>query len=160
MANDANDAGDIRRQMAQIRRELHQDVREVVEKAEAVADWQRYIRMYPWVSIGIAFAAGYFVVPKRHKAMATAADVAQVREAVKETRKNGEAVKAKEKAKTGLLMTAWATLSPVVLRLAQGYAVNYLENWLLQQQQQQAAGGPAPPRQPSQPQWPGGMRGR
>jgi hypothetical protein len=139
--------------MAVIRRELHHDVRQVVQKAEAATDWQRYIRMYPWAFLGLACAAGYAVAPRRRRALpraaATTADVAEVRAAVQETRKA-------DRAKTGLLMAAWAALSPVAIRLAQGYAVQYLENWLLDQQQA-ASGGPPPP--PSrQAAGPGGAR--
>jgi hypothetical protein len=159
VATVANDAEDIRRQMAQIRHELHQDVREVVVKAEAVADWHRYIRLYPWVSVGVAFAVGYLVVPKRHRSVprdvATAADVAEVRQAVQETRRDEPL---KEKTKKGLLAAAWATAGPVAIRLAQGYAVQYLENWLLQQQQQAAGAAAPPPGQPSRPGWSGGTR--
>lgn len=167
VATVTNDADEIRRQMGLIRRELHQDVREVVQKAEAAADWQRYIRNFPWVSVGLAFAVGYVVVPKRRRQVprdvARAADVAEVREAVrqgqKEERQAQNEEQQKEQTKKSLLVAAWATLSPIAIRLAQSYAIQYLENWLLQQQQQTTAGPPPPPRQPSEPGWSGGTRG-
>ena len=59
---------DIRRKMAQIRRDLHQDVKSVVEGAEAATDWRRFIRNYPWASMGVALAVGYMIVPRRQKA--------------------------------------------------------------------------------------------
>ncbi len=159
MATASTDTDEIRRQMAQIRRELHEDVRDVVEKAEAVADWHRYIRQYPWPSLGAAFAIGYLIVPKRRRSVpkdvARQADVEQVRAAVAEA-VEPERTKEKEKTKRGLIAAAWAMLSPVAIRLAQGYAVNYLESWLLQQQAQQAAAGPRAPGGPGRAGRPGG----
>ena len=67
MATASNDIDSIRQQMAQIRHELHQDVRGVVVNAEAVTDWRRYYRMSPWASLAAAFAVGYLVVPKRRR---------------------------------------------------------------------------------------------
>ncbi|MDR3633501.1 MAG: hypothetical protein P4L84_06675 [Isosphaeraceae bacterium] len=157
MATASNDAEDIRRKMAQIRRDLHADVREVVVQAEAVADWRRYIRMYPWISVGVAFAVGYAVVPRRRRSVRyEVAPAANVREVVPQTERDE---RLKENAKKGLLVAAWAAVSPIAIRLAQSYAVHYAENWLLQQQQRAAAAGP-PPQQPSQAGWSGGARGR
>ena len=68
------DVDDIRRQMAQIRRELHEDMQGVVAGAEAAFDWQYYVRLYPWAFLAGAAVVGYLVVPKRHK---TAREVAE-----------------------------------------------------------------------------------
>jgi hypothetical protein len=61
------DVDEIRRQMAEIRRQMHVDVTEVVETAEEVFDWKNFIRNAPWLWVGAAFAVGYFVVPRRRK---------------------------------------------------------------------------------------------
>jgi len=144
------DSNEIQRRMAQIRRDLHEDVRGVVASAEAVTDWRRYIRNYPWTAMGVALAAGYLVVPRRHRSvphdLATHADVARVREVVEGTRDKAEGTREKEKEaskeRKGLLAMAMALLGPVALRAAQGYAVSYLENWIVQQQAM--AAGPPP----------------
>jgi hypothetical protein len=145
VATATNDVDEIRRKMAQIRRELHEDVRDVVASAEAVTDWRRYIRMYPWAALGLAAVAGFLIVPKRHRTIppdiATHADVAQVREVVEE-------VKAKKKSRKGLIGAALGFAVPIALRAAQGYAVQYLESWILQQQM---AAGPPPSDQPDVP---------
>src|SRR4051812_8904675 len=137
--------------MAQIRRELHEDVREVVASAEAVTDWPRYIRMYPCAALGAAVAAGYLIVPRRHRTVprdiATHADVAQAREVVEDVK--GKQDKPK-KSRKGVVGAAFGFLVPIALRAAQGYAVQYLEQWVLQQQM--AAG----PHSPDQPEAPGG----
>ena len=163
MATASNDIDSIRQQMAQIRHELHQDVRGVVEHAEAATDWRRYYRMYPWPSLAAAFAIGYLIVPKRRRKiprdLATRADIAQVREDVQEAKEP-----AKKAATKGVLGALFGMLVPVVVRAAQGYAVQYFETWLAQQQNllaglgaaaPQAPGGPGRPAGPGQPSGPG-----
>ena len=55
----------LRQEMRTIRRELGQDVEELVEHAEQLMDWRYYVRRYPWASLGVAALLGYFVVPQR-----------------------------------------------------------------------------------------------
>ncbi len=167
MATATDDVDQIRRQMAQIRRELHEDVRGVVASAEAVTDWHRHIRKHPWLALGVAAAVGYVIVPRRHRQtptdLATHADMARVREAVEETRDAAKEKKASSGERKGLVAMGLAALGPVALRAAQGYAVQYLENWILQQQQAMAAGPPPPPGPtgaPGDPGRPGGRQGR
>jgi hypothetical protein len=159
-ATRSSDVDEIRRQMAQIRRDLHQDVREVVASAEAVTDWHRYIRKYPWAAVGGAALLGYLVVPRRHRRvppdLATQADVAQVRAAVEQTR---ETPKEPEPKRKGVVGMALAIIGPVALRAAQGYAVQYLENWIVQQQLQASVAGPPPPGPARAPGDPGRPRG-
>ena len=158
MSTAPNDVNAIRQQMAQIRHELHQDVRGVVENAEAVTDWRRYYRMYPWACLAAAFAIGYLVVPKRRRKiprdLVTRADIEKVREDVQEAKEP-----AKKAASKGVLGALFGMLVPVVVRAAQGYAVQYFENWLAQQQSllaglgaaaHQAPGGPGQPASPGQ----------
>lgn len=148
-APDTSQVDEIRRQMAQIRRELHEDVRDVVASAGAAFDWRRVITAYPWVSLGAAAAAGYLVVPKRHRAPATHADLKEVREEVESTRAaladvaraNGVETSAERPKRKGLFRTAVAMIAPVALRSAQSYAAGWLENYIAQQQAQAAAAG-------------------
>src|SRR5262245_42584352 len=58
-------AEEILQQMRQVRRELRQDVEEIVENAQVLTDWRHYVRRYPLVCIGLAAAAGYLIVPAR-----------------------------------------------------------------------------------------------
>lgn len=51
--------------MRQVRYEMGDDVQGIVESARLMADWQYYVRSYPWLCLGIAVAAGYIVVPNR-----------------------------------------------------------------------------------------------
>jgi hypothetical protein len=149
-----NEVDEIRRQMAAIRRELHEDVRGVVATAEAVTDWRRYLTKAPWLTLGATFAVGYLIVPKRRKLeaklsqVATRDDVAELREAVEAAKRSlREAVKGQAeppKRARSLLGAAAGLLVPVALRAAQGYAVNYLEQWIAHQQDLQRDAGPPP----------------
>lgn len=159
MAIETEDVEEIRRRMAQIRRELHEDVREVVAGAEAATDWHRYIRNFPWIAVGVAAGLGYLIVPRRSRRvpadLATHADVAQVREAVVE----GTKKEVKKTERKGLVAMGLALLGPVALRAVQSYAAQYLENWIALQQQQMMAAGP-PPSGPGSARMPGGPGGR
>ncbi len=156
MATATSDVDEIRRQMAQIRHDLHQDVQGVVAGAEAVTDWQRYLRSYPWVALGAAAAVGYLLVPRRHHT--TVIQAAPV--AAQPLAQSEEAPK-KEKASKGMFSMAMGVLTPVLVRAAQGYAVNYLENWIVQQQQgaMMPTGGPASKSSSSHPANPGHSTG-
>jgi hypothetical protein len=55
----------IRRRMAELRRELECDVREVSRGARVMTDWKFYARKFPWAVAGVAVLAGYMLIPKR-----------------------------------------------------------------------------------------------
>ena len=65
MATTATTADQIQAEMRQVRTELRADVREIVEGARVMADWRHYVRQYPWLTVGVAAAVGYFLVPAR-----------------------------------------------------------------------------------------------
>ncbi len=159
MATVPNDVDTIRRQMAEIRRELHEDVKGVAATAAAATDWHRYLTMYPWVTLGVAFGVGYYLVPKRHRtaeALATTqADLSKVRQMVESTgQKVTETLKSQgqdEPTKTrekGLIAAGLGMVAPLVLRAAQGYALKYLEHWIMQQQSAAHHAGPQSMSQP------------
>jgi hypothetical protein len=139
VATVSNEVDEIRREMAGIRRDLHKDVKEVVETAGAVTDWRRYITTFPWVSLGAAFAAGYVLVPRRSRTAQVLADVSRIREAVEAT---GEKAVEATKPRQSLAGAALGMVVPLALRAAQGYAMNYLEQWILQQQKAHPRAGP------------------
>jgi hypothetical protein len=55
----------IRHSMAYIRRELNDDMQQVVKSARTLADWHYYLRNYPWACVGVAAVLGYLVVPRK-----------------------------------------------------------------------------------------------
>lgn len=64
MTND-DPAENIRCRMAELRRDLEHDVREVERGARVVTDWKYYAGRYPWAVAGAALFAGYLLIPKR-----------------------------------------------------------------------------------------------
>src|SRR4030095_12802878 len=58
-------AEEIQRQMRDVRSELREDMQEIVENARVMADWQYYVRSYPWLCLGAAAALGFVLVPPR-----------------------------------------------------------------------------------------------
>jgi len=55
----------LRQEMRTIRRELGDDVEELVEHAERLMDWKYYVQRYPWACLGGAALLGYFLIPQR-----------------------------------------------------------------------------------------------
>jgi hypothetical protein len=51
--------------MAELRRELMCDVRDVGRSARAMTNVSFYVRQFPWATLAVAAAAGYMLVPKR-----------------------------------------------------------------------------------------------
>src|ERR1700722_7924548 len=70
------DIADIQRRMAQIRLEMHQEVQGAVHGARTLTDWKSLVRSYPWLSLSVAAAVGYFVVPRRRSDAPTVVAVA------------------------------------------------------------------------------------
>ena len=58
---------EIQRRMAQVRRELHEEVREAVKGAQSLTDWRSQVRHHPWLALGAAAAVGYLIVPRRRQ---------------------------------------------------------------------------------------------
>jgi hypothetical protein len=149
----SNDVDEIRRRMAEIRHDLHQDVQGVVATAEAVTDWRRHLTGHPWLALGAAFAVGYFIVPRRRTPEITTTvasaiadgELAKIRESLDALK--DQAGVAKPKPKKGLVGAALGMIVPLVLRAGQGYAMSYLENWIAEQQAVRP--GPAPGGAPS-----------
>ena len=124
---------DIRRKMALIRHDLHQDVRGVVEGAEAATDWRRYIRSYPWAGVGIAFAVGYFLVPRRHQAASTTIHLAPPQALPPVALPASAPVESeKKRERKSLFRIAMGLAIPLVIKAGRGYALQFAEQWLAQ----------------------------
>ncbi|MEO6809665.1 MAG: hypothetical protein ABI353_11190 [Isosphaeraceae bacterium] len=133
-----DDINAIRRHMAQIRRELHEDMQGVVAGAEAASDWRYYVRLYPWAALGAASAVGFLIVPRRRSvtraAEAAAEDVVDRVQSVVKAAGGGRSQTVKqEKKKAGVVGALFGMALPIVTRAAQSYAAQYLENWIAQQ---------------------------
>ena len=60
-----SEADELQRGMREVRAELREDVRDFVVNAREMTDWTTYVRAYPWLCVGAAAAAGYFLIPQR-----------------------------------------------------------------------------------------------
>ncbi len=158
------DGDDIRRRMAQIRHELHEDMQGVVAGAEAASDPWRYVTRYPWLAVLVALLVGYFVVPRRRRSVSEVAE--QVAERTREevqavARTNGPVgrgtrtllgASTAEKQKSGITGMLFGLVAPLAMRAAQNYAAHYVEQWIAQQAHGQGPfGRPAPAGGPSTP---------
>ncbi len=61
----SNDSDDLRKRMAQIRRELDEDVETVVEQAKELTDWKKIVAKHPFLTVSAAAAVGFLIVPNR-----------------------------------------------------------------------------------------------
>jgi hypothetical protein len=120
---------DIRRQMAQIRHDLHQDVSsvvggvsEVVTEVSEVMDWRSVLRNHPYLLTGTALAVGYLIVPRR-KVAAQGNTNYLVSAPAQEP-------PAPRKRRSGPLSWAINLLWPIATQAAQSYAMIWIENQL------------------------------
>jgi hypothetical protein len=121
------DVTEIQRRMAQIRHELHQDVREAVKGAQSLTDWRSHLRNHPWLALGAAVTVGYLIVPRRHSAPA----IVTVAPALPTA--HAAVAAAPKKKRWGLIGSAVGLLAPIAVRAAQNYAIQYLEQWIASQ---------------------------
>jgi hypothetical protein len=154
--SNASDA--IRRQMVQIRRKHHEDVREVIQGAEAVAGWGRHLRLYSWAALAAA-AAVLWIVANRRRVVpigeATAPVPAGPRPAVVGSRP-GQGRRSQTGRRLG---AAGSFLLGVAVRAAQNYAAHRVDQWLARQRMG-AVTGPGPRSSDRGPQRPNGRPAR
>jgi hypothetical protein len=125
-----NEIDDIRRQMAQIRHDLHHNVSnvvsgvsDVVNEVSEVMDWRSILRGHPYILIGIALAAGYLIVPRRESLTVQVPDSfegAAVSEPMVRTRRF--------RPFSSTLDLLW----PIATQAAQAYAMVWIENRIKQ----------------------------
>ena len=65
MNEDVHIANDLRRQMSTIRANLGGEVSGLISNAQQLTDWRHYVRSFPWGSLAVATAIGYFAVPRK-----------------------------------------------------------------------------------------------
>jgi hypothetical protein len=106
-------AEQLRREMAQVRRDLVEEADQIAENARTVTDWRYYVRTYPWASMAVAAAVGYIVVPRRLEVLTPDPDTL-----ARLARQDRLVVKPKAEAepKKGLPGTLFTFLSSMVIR--------------------------------------------
>jgi hypothetical protein len=137
----------IQRQMARARLEIHQDVGGAVDGVQLLTDWRTIVRSHPWMSMAIAAALGYAVIPRRSIKQPSAglAERAAGPELAALTLPT-ESTTSAGRGKWQLLSSAFALLAPIVVRVAQTYTLHYVESWLAEQINRQNPVEPERPR--------------
>jgi hypothetical protein len=121
----STDIEDIQRRMAQIRHEMHEDVRGAVQGAHSLTDWRSFVKGWPWLSVGLAAAVGYMLVPRRRPAPPIVTVTGATHPSALRTVDIGQ--RPPKASSFGFVL---GLLAPVLVRAAQGYAAHYLESWL------------------------------
>jgi hypothetical protein len=122
---------EIQRRMAQVRHELHEEVREAVKGAQSLTDWRSQVRNHPWLALGAAAAVGYLNVPRRREP--GPASVAVAPAAADPAAVQAIPAAPEKKKRWGLIGSAVGLLAPIAVRAAQNYAIQYLEQWIAAQ---------------------------
>ena len=61
----SQNSSNLQREMQTVRKNLDDHAEEMVQKAKSQFDWRHYVAGHPWLAMGAAVAAGYFLVPRR-----------------------------------------------------------------------------------------------
>jgi hypothetical protein len=120
-------AENIRRQMRSIRREMGADVQDIVSSARELSDWRYYVRRYPWLSAGVAFALGLAIAPKRRRPASPIKTAPKPAVDEHRVRKLVSAALGRAPAESGLGMKLLALVGPMALRTASNAAKRTLE---------------------------------
>lgn len=126
MATARIEADDIQREMALIRSHLFQEMREVVDVVSTVADWHSYIRARPWLAIGVAFASGFLLAPRRSRP--TTVVVQSPVPGVLAPPAPASVVE--KQARLPVFRWVLGALMPIAVRAAQAYALKHVEGLL------------------------------
>jgi hypothetical protein len=122
MANSDEPAEQIRKRMAELRRELVCDVQDVTRSAKAMASPAFYIRKFPWATLAVAAGVGYMLIPKKKQVVQP--DMDTLAELVRKNQVSINTSKASQESQ-GMLQTL------VVMGLS--YAAKQGMNYLIQQ---------------------------
>jgi hypothetical protein len=114
-------ADEIRRQMHRIRRQLPAAVDEIVSGARDLVDWRRKVRAHPWVSVTLAAAAGYFLVPRRRPKVPH--DIESLAQLVKEQK-----FRLEPKPKSNLLGSLAAAAGTLAMRAGMAYVTRQINS--------------------------------
>lgn len=136
----------IRRRMAELRRELECDVRQVSRSARVMTDWTFYVRRFPWTVTALALAAGYVLVPKKKEVIKP--DPEMLAELVKKKKLRVEPV-ARTKEKQGLLKSLLVMGITWAARAGMRYMGQRLSDAALHKAQQSREAHPQPAPSPS-----------
>ncbi|QEH39299.1 hypothetical protein OJF2_79140 (plasmid) [Aquisphaera giovannonii] len=144
---------EIRRQMAQIRHDLHQDVSsvvsgvtDVVSDVTEVMDWQSSLRRHPYAVVATALVAGYLIVPRRKRPAEAALERVQPLAASV----LGPPAPARPAKKFRPFSWAFGMIAPLASQALQAYAMSWIEAKLKEQIHPMPEDGQQPGPRPGQ----------
>lgn len=134
----SDDADSIRERMQNVRRSVGDDVEGIVHTAKTLSDWRYYVKNHPWACLGVAFAAGFMLMPKRKMKLPQGEEAKQLIELLKSQNASLANLGSLGAAPLGggaggLAKTVLAAAAPLVMRTVMNYA------------QQRFAAGAQPP---------------
>jgi hypothetical protein len=147
---------EIQRRMAQIRLELHEDVRSAVTSARSMTDWRVLVASHPWLYAAAAAAIGYLVVPKRAREARNSSLSAAPTGQVQAGAVASDRVPEPQRGYGPVLSTAFSLVAPLLVRLGQNYFLNSVERWLAQYPLFGTEEKPAPAPSGNSARWPNG----
>jgi hypothetical protein len=126
--------------MAQLRAKLHSNAEGLARNAETLMDWRYHVRQHPWLTLAVAGAVGYLVVPRRLETIrpdaAALAELARRQQLVVEPKLRAEP-------RSGLLASVVGLASSALLRAAAAYAGQQVGRLFTGPQDAQAGNGHA-----------------
>ena len=148
-ANGRHDPDQIRQAMEELRQEIHRDAQATSEDAHRLVDWKAHVQSHPFLSVGLAAAAGFLLAPTA-KRVVQLTDQQLAALASKNTAqvKPDHATAASVGAMSSILLTIGAFAGRALL----GHAVQRIETALLNRQSpKQPAQKPQPETSPYEP---------
>jgi hypothetical protein len=135
-----NEVEAISRRMAELRRELTTEVREVSRGARVMTDWTFYVRRYPWAVAGVAAAVGFLMVPKKKAVISP--DQEALAELVRKKQLRLGVDHKQEK--PGLARTLLTLTATAAAKIAMGYMSERMRTVASEKAQQHAERGVTP----------------
>jgi hypothetical protein len=132
-----NEIDQIRRQMAEIRRDLHEDVSGVVSGVAEAMDVRSLLQRHPWTSVGAALLTGYLIVPRRTSLSGQPAPLLSQTDPAA----NGKPAR-------GLASRAVGLLWPIAEQAVQSYALVWINGQIKRYLAQNHAGPPPADSEP------------
>lgn len=130
---------EIRHSMQQVRLHINQDVEGVVQNAREMTDWRHHVKSHPWLSVAVAAAVGYALVPARKQVVKP--DVDAMLELIK---KKKIVVQPESVPKPSFVSQAMSLATGVLLRSAGVYAGQQLTKFFEQTQAGGISDDPSP----------------
>jgi len=104
-------ADEISRRMQDVRREVSDDVRGIVETAKTLSDWRYYVKNHPWACVGLAVGLGFMVAPRKRSKPGP-----DTQELIALLKKYNVSVAQPQGASKGLVHTLIGMATPIIMR--------------------------------------------